>query len=266
MRIISSLLLALALSSPAVANEVCTLVAEAGTGTVVFERGDCTIPVTPASTFKVPLAVMGFDAGFLTSPVEPVLSIQPGDPDWVAEWKGDTNPTQWMTNSTLWYSQRITQALGADRFAQYLAAFHYGNQDVSGDPGQGNGLKRSWVSSSLKIAPRDQARFTRDLLYRRLPVSEEAQKHALALIQSGGTVNGWTVWGKTGSAYPRKADQSFDYARGWGWYVGWAQKGQEAYVVVRLNQETQRHSGSIGILARDALLVELKELPEFNRP
>jgi beta-lactamase class D len=171
-----------------------------------------------------------------------------------------------MTNSTLWYSQRIAKALGADRFAQYVAAFKYGNEDVSGDPGQDNGLKRSWVSSSLKIAPRDQARFMRDLLYRRLPVSEAAQSQALALIQSGGTVNGWTVWGKTGSAYPRKADQSFDYARGWGWYVGWAQKGQEAYLVVRLNQETQRRSGSIGILARDALLAEMRTIPEFNQP
>jgi beta-lactamase class D len=266
MRIISSLILALTMWVPTQANEICTLVAHAGSGAVIFERGDCTVSTTPASTFKVPLAVMGFDAGFLASSAEPVLSFHPGDPDWVADWKKDTNPTQWMTNSTLWYSQRITQALGADAFAAYLAKFQYGNADASGDAGQNNGLKRSWISSSLKITPREQARFVRELLHARLPVSAAAQSQALALVQWGGEVNGWAVYGKTGSAYPRRADQSFDYARGWGWYVGWAQKGQEAYVVVRLNQETQRRSGSTGVLARDALLKDMGSIRPFDAP
>lgn len=266
MRIIALLAFAMTLCAPAQGSEICTLVTKARTGETVFERGDCDTPVTPASTFKMALAVMGFEAGFLKSADAPVLSFQAGDPDWVAAWKQDTNPKQWMIESNLWYSQRIAHALGAKAFSGYLARFDYGNADASGDAGQNNGLKRSWVSSSLKIAPREQARFMRDLLSARLPVSREAQAQALGLIQKGGEVNDWTVWGKTGSAYPRKADQSFDYARGWGWYVGWAQRGDDAYVIVRLNQENQRRSGSIGILARDALLEEMKTMPVFNVP
>lgn len=266
MRIILSLIVALALWAPAQAKEVCTLVSDVQTGAIVFERGDCTTPVTPASTFKVPLAVMGFDAGFIKSPKEPVLEFFKGDPDWGANWQENTNPTQWMINSTLWYSQRIARFLGPEVLTRYARTFGYGNADFSGDEGENNGLDRAWVSSSLLISPRDQARFLLDLLKNQLPVSAQAQANARALVQPGGTVNGWAVYGKTGSAYPRRADQSFDYARGWGWYVGWAQKGQETYVVVRLNQETQRRSGSIGVIARDALLADLRLISPFDAP
>lgn len=266
MRIILSLIVALALWAPAQAKEVCTLVSDVQTGAIVFERGDCTTPVTPASTFKVPLAVMGFDAGFIKSPKEPVLEFFKGDPDWGANWQENTNPTQWMINSTLWYSQRIARFLGPEVLTRYARSFGYGNADFSGDEGENNGLDRAWVSSSLLISPRDQARFLLDLLKNQLPVSAQAQANARALVQPGGTVNGWAVYGKTGSAYPRRADQSFDYARGWGWYVGWAQKGQETYVVLRLNQETQRRSGSIGVIARDALLADLRLISPFDAP
>ncbi|MBP7002051.1 hypothetical protein [Amaricoccus sp.] len=52
-----ALMLLSASVAPAQANTICTLVADAPTGTALLEEGDCGSRVTPASTFKVPLAV-----------------------------------------------------------------------------------------------------------------------------------------------------------------------------------------------------------------
>lgn len=233
---------------------LCTLITEAATGAVLLEEGDCHSRTTPASTFKIPLAVMAYDAGLLTGAGTPVMSFRPGDPDWGgASWRRDTTPADWMRHSVVWYSQRLTHAMGADRLARYARAFGYGNADVSGDPGFGNGLDRAWIASSLHISPHEQAAFLRALVQGTLPAAPQAMQQARALVERQ-QVGGWEMHGKTGAAYPRRADRSFDYARGWGWYVGWATQGGRTLVFVRLTQAQGRSEASPGHLTRESLL------------
>lgn len=245
---------------PAQAATICTLLADPQTRTVLLAEGDCQTRVTPASTFKVPLAVMAFEAGIITSAHAPRYPFREGYPDWIAAWRQDTDPTLWMHHSNVWYSQRLTEQLGADRLAAFANGFNYGNADFSGDPGRDNGLERSWISSSLKISPLEQAGFLAALIEGQLPVSQAAVEGALSLLESPGQAGGWQVWGKTGSAYPRRADYSFDYAKGWGWYVGWAERAGERVVFVRLTRDEQRHEVSGGLRARDALMTEWPEI------
>jgi beta-lactamase class D len=160
-----------------------------------------------------------------------------------------------MLYSVVWYSQRITRALGADRLTAYARAFGYGNADFSGDPGQDNGLERAWIASSLLVSPRDQARFLQALVTDSLPVSQAAMTQTRALVE-GRRVEDWQMQGKTGGAYPRRADRSFDYARGWGWYVGWAERAGRQVVFVRLIQGREPSQTSPGLLARDAFLAD----------
>ncbi len=256
---ISSVLLA-ALAWPAQARQVCVLVADAGNGAILHEEGDCRSQVTPASTFKVPLAVMGYDAGFLETDDAPRLPFRQGYPDWIENWRQPTTPRMWMENSVVWYSQRITEALGRETLDRYLAAFDYGNGDFSGDPGRDNGLERAWISSSLRISPIEQVTFMARLINGTLPVSREAMDRAVAIVESRTTADGWTVHGKTGSAYPRNRDGSFNRARGWGWYVGWAAQGDRTLVFARLDQDEQRHQRSGGLRTRDAFVAEWPEL------
>ena len=260
LRIIAALIGVALFPSIASGANLCTLIVDARSAQTLYENGDCTTPVTPASTFKVPLALIGFDSGVLVDPHTPALAFEPGDPDWVSEWRQDADPARWMKYSVLWYSQRIAHALGAEMLTDYARAFDYGNGDFSGDPGLDNGLDRAWVSSSLKISPRNQAQFFLALLDRDLPVSASAIDNTLSIIEAFPGADGWTLHGKTGSAYPRNADMSFDYARGWGWFVGWAERGDERYVFVRLNQDQTRVSGSGGIRARDGLISEWPSL------
>src|SRR5690606_20600337 len=131
----ASLLFAIIMSSlsamPAEARTICTLVVEPQSRTVLLAEGDCESRVTPASTFKLALAVMGFDAGIIISGNEPVLPFRKGYADWIADWRQDTGPAMWMKNSTVWYSQRLAERLGAEQLAAYARGFGYGNGDFS---------------------------------------------------------------------------------------------------------------------------------------
>lgn len=254
---IGAFLLTFALAAlPARAETICTLIVDAASGMPVHESGACDRRVTPASTFKVPLAVMGFDSGFLIDSETPTLPFVQGYPDWIAAWRRDTGPARWMEQSVVWYSQQIARALGAERLTAYARSFNFGNADFSGDPGQDNGLERSWISSSLLVSPREQAAFIKRLLDRTLPVSSDAIEKTLMIVQSHAAGDGWTLLGKTGSAYPRRADGNFDRGRGWGWYAGWAARGDTLLIVVRLHQADGPGHPAGGMYVRDSLIAE----------
>lgn len=251
-------LLAVCFNASAEARTICTIVADADSGDVLLEQGDCKTRVTPASTFKVPLAVMGYDSGFLENAAEPVLPFLEGYPDWGGDaWRQPTTPQRWMAYSVVWYSQRIAEFLGYERLRDYAEAFGYGNADMTGDPGKNNGLERAWIASSLKISPREQVDFLRKLVNHDLPVSAEAMDSAMEIAEGHDITDGWRVQGKTGMAYPRKADGKFDYGRPWGWYVGWARRDERTVVFARLLQDEKKQEPRTSLRARDSLMQDL---------
>ena len=268
-----TLLIALALAAvgiPAVAHAgtLCTIVTDAADGRILFEQGDCHTRVTPASTFKVPLAVMGFDNGFLTDAHTPVLSFKAGDPDWGgANWRQPTDPTRWLKYSVVWYSQRVTHALGEERVTDYARKFGFGNADFSGDPGKSNGLDRAWIASSLQVSPYEQVTFLRMLVTRQLPVSTRAMAQAEEVVEVSAGGDGWQVHGKTGMAYPRDASGGTDVAHGYGWYVGWATKGTRTLLVARLDQDEHADPTPTGLRTRAALLAGWRAMADaFSKP
>lgn len=54
---------------------LCTLVADAATGRPIVREGQCGERVTPASTFKIALSLMGYDAGVLRDAHAPTLAF-----------------------------------------------------------------------------------------------------------------------------------------------------------------------------------------------
>jgi len=230
------------------AAEVCTVLADTASGAVLLERGDCRTRVTPASTFKIAISLMGYDAGFLKDAHTPLLPWHPGDVDWQPAWREPADPEKWMRDSVVWYSQRVTLALGAQRFQAYVGQFGYGNGDVAGDPGH-DGLTLSWIGSSLRISPLEQAAFIGKLVNRRLGVSDHAYAMTAALTRYG-DVAGWALHGKTGAS------------SGWGWYVGWASKNGRTLAFARLvrTDATQSRDVSTGAWAREGFLAELPRL------
>src|SRR5690606_6997768 len=108
------------------------------------------------------------------SPDQPAWPFREGYADWNPKWRQTTTPRTWMRDSVVWFSQRTTEEIGKDRFAAYVKAFGYGNQDVSGDKGKANGLTNAWLSSSLQISPDEQVAFITRMIEGDLPVKRTA--------------------------------------------------------------------------------------------
>lgn len=235
----------------------CTLIIDAVTGETLHRDGVCDQRFSPASTFKVPLAVMGYDAGILSDEHTPAWDYRP-EFNAVKRDRKTVDPTIWERDSVIWYSREITRNLGAETFADYVRAFGYGNADVSGTPGKGDSLTGSWVDSSLAITPLEQVDFLRRLLDGKLPVSSKAHGMTIAILPEF-EAGGWAVQGKTGSTRLRKASEQAKERRAIGWFVGWAQNGDRRIVFARL-AVNGKQEGAKGPATRAAFLQELPRL------
>ena len=69
--------------------------------------------------------------------------------------------------SVLWVFQRIAPQVGAQRMAQWLNRFNYGNQDTSGP------IAEYWTNGRLSISPAEQLDFVRRFYRNELPVAAE---------------------------------------------------------------------------------------------
>lgn len=235
----------------------CLALADAATGAVLVRDGQCDARVTPVSTFNIAVSLMGYDSGILKDEQWPRLPFRAGYPDWNPGWRAETDPTTWMRNSTLWYAQQVTAQLGMPAFRQYLERFAYGNRDASGDAGANNGLSMSWVTSSMEISADEQVAFLRRIVNRDLGLAPHAYDMTSRLLKVRTLPNGWTVYGKTGTGSPAGPDGKDDRAHAYGWFVGWAVKGDRTVVFARLRQDSREHPDPAGPRVREALLREL---------
>ncbi|MEI8010934.1 MAG: penicillin-binding transpeptidase domain-containing protein [Candidatus Omnitrophota bacterium] len=191
----------------------------------VIGEGRCRERFSPCSTFKIPLAVMAFDAGILKDESE------------VLKWDGKKNPREvanhdhnartWMQDSIVWFSQRLTPRLGETRFRKYLHAFHYGNKDISG------GLTQAWLvppdakGPALKISAYEQVVFMKNLWTNKLKVSPHAMTMTKDITYLETSPKGFRLSGKTGS---NSYDSNMKIRIGW--FVAHIDNGTKEYIAV----------------------------------
>ena len=255
-----SLMLSTAPAKAAPAKPIaCTVIVDEVSGKTLHRQGSCDEAFSPMSSFKLPLAMMGYDAGILTDATTPRWDYRP-------EWNRSererkaTDPTIWLKDSIVWYSQEITRRLGAERFADYVRQFDYGNRNVKGVVGQTDGLTEAWLMSSLKISADKQVRFLRDFRTGKLPISQAAKASTVAIVPHFQAGDGWDVQGKTGSGWLRDAKGAVDRNRPLGWFVGWAMQGDRRVVFARLEVGNRQVEQYASIIARDGFLAELPQL------
>ncbi|NRF07968.1 class D beta-lactamase [Agrobacterium pusense] len=237
----------------------CTLVTSIETGAIINQQGACDQRVAPASTFKVPLALIGYDAGILQDEKSPAWDWKPGTEARAADRK-TVDPTIWEQDSVLWYSREITRRLGPEKFAAYVKRLGYGNADVSGEPGKNNGLTHSWLGASLTISPVEQVGFLRRLLAGNLPFSRDAQAKTRAVVPVFDAPESWAVHGKTGTGYMRDEKGNPDRNRPFGWFVGWAEREGQHIVFARLRVSDKPSNEPLGPAVRDAFLRDIPRL------
>lgn len=204
---------------------ICTLFSEENfilinsTGEVLQEWGPhIDQRVTPCSTFKIALSLIGFDRGNLKDESTPVYQYQTGYDDFLPIWKNDQTPRSWMQHSCIWYSKLLTQELGMETLQDYLRSFDYGNQDMSG------GITKAWLSSTLAISPREQVGFIQKMITGKLPVSYHSLEMTKKLLFHGEWGNG-KLYGKTGMS-----SLSAKTGLREGWFVGWLENDNETLI------------------------------------
>ena len=258
------LLAALVFTPHAAMAENCTLVVDYNTSAIIHEDGDCKTRHAPESTFKLPLALIGFDSGILKDAHTPEWDYKPEYKANREEEKHPTDPTRWEKDSVVWFSQQITQKLGKEKFQNYVDALGYGNKDLSGDPGKDNGLTHAWLSSSLQISPVEQVAFVRKLLKRDYALSAHAYDMVMEIVPHF-TAGDWAVRGKTGSGFERNADGTLNRDRQRGWFVGWAEKDGRKIVYAKFMADGVKTKGYAGPRTRESFLKDLPAIMAQDR-
>ena len=102
--------------------------------------------ISPCSTFKIILSLMGYDAGILIDETTPTWDFQDGYDDWLASWRAPLTPKSWMQYSCVWYSKVLSLQLGLEKIQNYLTSMEYGNKDMSGGLAQPGPTDPAWIN------------------------------------------------------------------------------------------------------------------------
>lgn len=142
---------------------------------------DCATRLSPASTFKIPHALVGLETGVITeTTVEKWNGRRYADQ---RKWNQDHTVLSAMRPSVLWFFQAMAPRIGAARAHEWLQRFQYGNADTSGE------MTQYWVNGTLRISPDEQLAFLRKFYEGTLPVTTtHADRLKGALEQAPGTV------------------------------------------------------------------------------
>ncbi|MEN3941307.1 penicillin-binding transpeptidase domain-containing protein [Prosthecobacter sp. SYSU 5D2] len=162
----------------------------------------------PASTFKIPMALMGLDTGTVKD-VDEVIPYG-GTKEWLKDWERDMNLKEAMKLSNVAIFHQVARRVGMDRMQECLRLFDYGNQQTGDDVG-----RRYWLEGPMAISALQQVDFLRRLTGGEIPLKkrtlESVKEITLYESQGGATIYAKTGWsGSTGQQV--------------GWWVGWVEK------------------------------------------
>lgn len=195
--------------------------------------------ISPCSTFKITLSLMGYDAGILLDERSPAWDFQEGYDDDFDTWTTTLTPKSWMQHSALWYSKIVALQLGYETIQNYLSAFDYGNQDIAGGHALPGPQNPAWIKSSLQITPREQVVFIQKMVLGKLPISSLALQSTKAILYKEDLPEGWKLVGKTGWSGPTLGRDGQRTESGW--FVGWIEKDQAFCPFAYLIQASKIH-------------------------
>lgn len=169
----------------------------------------------PASTFKIPHALIALETGVVANVDKEVIRWD-GVVNENEEWNRDHTLRSAMAHSVVPVFQQIANRIGSERMKQFVDAFDYGNRDIGGAP-----LDKFWLEGNLRISALEHVRFLQRLHRDDLPVS----KGNLALVKDilpEEKTDDAVIRFKTGAV--RKDDKRL------GWLVGFAERGADAAI------------------------------------
>jgi len=206
--------------------------------------------ISPCSTFKITLTLIGYDAGILKDEQSPIWDFHEGYDDWLESWRAPQTPKSWMQYSCVWYSKILSLRLGMERIQNYLSSIEYGNKDISGGLAEPGRTNVAWINSSLTISPQEQVNFIQKMILEKLPISSSAIQMTKTLIFQEELPGGWKLFGKTGWSGSDIAKDGISLEHGW--FVGWIEKGEVFFPFAYLIRERK--------INRDQRIPRVKQL------
>ncbi|WP_420431781.1 penicillin-binding transpeptidase domain-containing protein [Hyphobacterium sp.] len=239
MRILFLSILFLAGAATALADDLDHLFDAAGlTGALVIERLSDSREWTafpdradtrfaPASTFKIPNALIQLQTGTVSDTDEDLL-----------DWDGVSRGGSWdesqslrtaFRRSAVWAFQAWTAETGHAAMREQIAGLNYGNGEIGGP----ERVTTFWLDGTLRISAREQIRILRRLEEGELPFRNDVMEDVIDIMETdrGET---WVLRAKTGWGVREEPNI--------GWYVGWLETGDDIYFFA-LNVDIDFRSG-----------------------
>lgn len=146
---------------PAVRAGECVVAARLDGDLVAVGGNECDRRTLPASTFKIPHALIALQTGVV---VDSTIMAWDGAKMDFPTWERDHTLDSAIKWSVVWFFQRAAAAIGRERELQHLEAFDYGSHTFSRD------VDRFWLNGDLTISPREQVAFLQKMYTYKLPV------------------------------------------------------------------------------------------------
>lgn len=200
----------------------------------------------PASTFKIPNALIALETGVIKDANYPIFKWD-GLKREFDVWNKDHMPASAFKASAVWVFQEIARQVTATRMRVYVSQFGYGNRNIRGNEDS------FWLDGQLRISALQQIEFLERFYIGKLPVNPknaEVVKEMMFLEKIGNA----TLRGKTG--WIPSGDNKI------GWLAGWVERGDETYIfALNLDPHEEKHVSARLSIAK-ALLAQLGALPK----
>ena len=150
-----------ALSTPVVGPGECVIVAPLDGPATVLGGEECGRRTLPASTFKIPHALVALQTGVVTP--RTVVKWDGTKRDYPV-WNRDQTLESAIQMSAVWVFQQFATAIGRERELEYLRTFRYGSAAFAHD------VTNFWLNGDLQISPAEEVAFLRRMFSYELPV------------------------------------------------------------------------------------------------
>ena len=222
------LLVLRSLAAPDAAAATCVVVAPLDGGVEKATGGaECDRRTLPASTFKIPHALIALDTGVITPAT--VMKWDGAAKDFTS-WERDQTLDSAIKSSVVWFFQRAARAIGRERELEHLRAFGYGSRAFTG------AVDAFWLNGELTISPREQVAFLKRMFRYELGIDRrhvDAVKDALTMppgkLSNASGVHDFPLrW--TAAVARLKTGNGTVHGERVSWLVGEIESGGRAYV------------------------------------
>jgi beta-lactamase class D len=179
---------------------------------LIYDRERFDRQFVPASTSKIIHSLVFLDSGALGNENETIK--WDGVKRSVEAWNQDHNLRSAIKVSAVWFYVEASKRVGQVKMQKYYDAANYGNRNTGGF-----GVDY-WNKGDLRITPREQIDFLVRFYENRLPFAPSALATVKDILIQEKT-DKYVLRGKTG--------WSNDYTPQVGWYVGYVERGADAY-------------------------------------